>query len=60
MFFTVSYFQKSDGTYDRNIFAYDTYDEAVSKQVDIKYKFQYIPSKYFQCFVFDNEGNRIR
>ena len=59
MYFTIFSYQKSDGTYDRNIFAYDTYEEAVSKQVDIKYKFRSISSKYFQCSIFDDEGRCI-
>lgn len=56
MFFTTYYIQKPDGTIDRNIFAFESYDEAVGKHIEITAKYQYIPSDYFRCFVLNDEG----
>lgn len=56
MFFTTYYIQKPDGTIDRNIFAYESYNEAVSKHIEITAKYQYVPSDCFRCFVLNDEG----
>ena len=58
MFF-VTYFIKSDGIYDRKIFAYESFDDAVKKHIEIMGKYQYMPSEYFRCFLLDDEGRYI-
>lgn len=56
MFFTTYYIKKSDGTIIKNIFAYDTYKEAINKHVEITVNYQYVPSDYFRCFILNDEG----
>ena len=58
MFF-VTYFVKSDEIYDRKIFAYKFFDDAVKKHIEIMGKYQYMPSEYFRCFLLDDEGRCI-
>lgn len=57
MYFTTYYLQKSDGTIDCNIFAYNIYMKAMQKYREIIANYQYVSSDYFRCFVLNDEGD---
>ena len=59
MFFVTYLVIKSGGIYDRNIFAYESFDDAVKKRIEVMGKYQYMPSEHFQCFLLDDEGRCI-
>ena len=59
MFFVNYFVIKSDGTYDRNIFAYKSFDDAVKKYIEVMNKYRYMSSEYFRCFLLDDEGRYI-
>ena len=59
MFFVTYFVIKPDGIYDRNIFAYKSFDDAVKKHIEVMSKYQYMPSEYFRCFLLDDEGRCI-
>lgn len=59
MFFVTYFVIKSGAIYDRNIFAYESFDDAVKKHIEVMSKYQYMSSECFQCFLLDDEGRCI-
>ena len=59
MFFVTYFVVKPDGIYDRKIFAYESFDDAVKKYIEVISKYQHMSSECFQCFLLDDEGRCI-
>lgn len=60
MFYVSFYYKKPDEIYERCIYAYNTYDEAINKYIELKNKYQNFSSDYFQCFISDDEGRYLK
>ena len=59
MFFVTYFVIKPDGIYDRKIFAYESFNDAIKKHIEVMGKYQYMSSEYFRCFLLDDEGRFI-